>query len=55
LGPKNLENIMRSKITFLDKYNPDETIVKQQVKAAGGWDKYKGQLFTLTPNLMITH
>jgi len=44
-GRKTWKNIMRSKITFLDKYNPDPVVIKQQVIAAGGWDKYKGQLF----------
>jgi hypothetical protein len=50
-GRKTWKNIMRSKITFLDKYNPEETIVKQQVKAAGGWDRYKGQLFYFNPEV----
>jgi len=44
-GRKTWKNIMRSKITFLDKYNPDPAVIKQQVIAAGGWNKYKGQLF----------
>jgi hypothetical protein len=42
---------MRSKITFLDKYNPDEAMIKRQVKAAGGWDNYKGQLFYFNPEV----
>jgi hypothetical protein len=50
-GRKTWKNIMRSKITFLDKYNPDETVIKQQVKAAGGWDKYKGQLLYFNPQV----
>jgi hypothetical protein len=50
-GRKTWKNIMRSKIIFLDKYNPDESIIKQQVKAAGGWDKYKGQLFYFNPEV----
>ena len=50
-GRKTWKNIMRSKITFLDKYNPEETIVKQQIKAAGGWDTYKGQLFYFNPEV----
>jgi hypothetical protein len=48
---KTWKNIMRSKITFLDLYNPDETVIKQQVKAAGGWDQYKGQLFYFNPEV----
>jgi len=50
-GRKTWKNIMRSKIAFLDKYNPDETVIKQQVRAAGGWDKYKGQLFYFNPEV----
>lgn len=43
-GRKTWKNIMRGKITFLDKYNPDPLVIKQQVIDAGGWDNYKGQL-----------
>ncbi|MDR3693368.1 hypothetical protein [Mucilaginibacter sp.] len=50
-GRKTWKNIMRSKITFLDKYNPDEQVIKNQVLAAGGWDKYKGQLFYFNPEV----
>ncbi|MBS1519613.1 MAG: hypothetical protein JST50_01350 [Bacteroidetes bacterium] len=50
-GRKTWKNIMRSKITFLDKYNPDPAVIKQQVIAAGGWDKYKGQLFYFNPEV----
>jgi len=50
-GRKTWKNIMRSKITFLDKYNPDPAAIKQQVTAAGGWDKYKGQLFYFNPEV----
>jgi len=50
-GRKNWKNIMRSKITFLDKYNPDPEAIKQQVIEAGGWDKYKGQLFYFNPEV----
>jgi hypothetical protein len=44
-GRRTWKHIMRSKITFLDSYNPDAEVVKRQVIAAGGWSKYKGQLF----------
>jgi hypothetical protein len=50
-GRKTWKNIMRSKITFLDKYNPDPAVIKQQVIVAGGWDKYKGQLFYFNPEV----
>ncbi|MET3980918.1 hypothetical protein ABIB62_004055 [Mucilaginibacter sp. UYP25] len=50
-GRKTWKNITRSKISFLDSYNPDEKTIKQQVIAAGGWDKYKGQLFYFNPEV----
>ena len=50
-GRKTWKNIMRSKIAFLDKYNPDEQVIKNQVLVAGGWDKYKGQLFYFNPEV----
>jgi len=50
-GRKTWKNIMRSKITFVDAYNPDPEIIKQQVVAAGGWDNYKGQLYYFNPQV----
>src|ERR1700712_2211670 len=50
-GRKTWKNIMRSKITFLDKYNPDKEIIKTQVLAAGGWANYKGQLYYFNPEV----
>jgi len=50
-GRKTWKNIMRSKITFLDKFNPDKDAIKQQVTAAGGWENYKGQLFYFNPEV----
>jgi hypothetical protein len=50
-GRKTWKNIMRSKITFLDKYNPDPTVIQQQVTGAGGWDQYKGQLLYFNPEV----
>jgi len=50
-GRKTWKNIMRSKITFLDKYNPDEQAIKDQVLAAGGWGNYKGQLYYFNPEV----
>jgi hypothetical protein len=50
-GRKTWKNIMRSKITFLDKYNPDPDATKKQVTGAGGWDHYKGQLFYFNPQV----
>lgn len=48
-GRKTWKNIMRSRITFLDKYDPEPEVISQQVLAAGGWDNYKGQLFYSNP------
>lgn len=50
-GRKSWKNIMRSKITFLDKYNPDPEVIEQQVMDAGGWDNYKGQLYYFNPEV----
>lgn len=50
-GRRTWKNIMRSKITFLDRYDPDPRLIKRQVIAAGGWDQYKGQLFYFNPEV----
>lgn len=50
-GRKTWKNIMRSKITFLDAYDPDEQTIQQQVLAAGGWSDYKGQLYYFNPEV----
>jgi len=50
-GRKTWKNIMRSKITFLDKYDPNPQIIESQVIAAGGWNQYKGQLFYFNPEV----
>ncbi len=50
-GKKTWKNIMRSKIAFLDAYNPDPETIIEQVVAAGGWDNYKGQLYYFNPEV----
>ncbi|MES2807028.1 MAG: hypothetical protein V4619_00285 [Bacteroidota bacterium] len=50
-GRKTWKNIMRSKITFLDAYNPDPEAIKKQVDDAGGWENYKGQLYYFNPQV----
>lgn len=50
-GRKTWKSIMRSKITFLDQYNPDPEVIKAQVIATGGWDNYKGQLYYFNPEV----
>ncbi|MFA5419966.1 MAG: hypothetical protein WC341_16050 [Bacteroidales bacterium] len=45
-GRRN-ESVIRftdTKITYIDFYNPDPKVISEQVKAAGGWDKWNGQL-----------
>lgn len=48
-GRKTWRSIYSIKFDVLDPFNPDPKVIKQQVIDAGGWDKYKGQLFYLTP------
>lgn len=48
-GRKTWRSIYRNKFDVIDAFNPDPAVIKAQVIAAGGWDKYKGQLFYLTP------
>jgi len=50
-GRKTWKNIMRSKIIFLDKYDPDPQVIQQQVNTAGGWANYKGQLYYFNPEI----
>jgi hypothetical protein len=50
-GKKTWKNIMRSKIQFIDKFNPDPEVIKEQVIDAGGWENYKGQLFYFNPEV----
>lgn len=35
-------------IDFIDSYNPDPEVILSQVEKAGGWEKYKGQIFWLS-------
>ncbi|WP_345948276.1 hypothetical protein ABDD95_15610 [Mucilaginibacter sp. PAMB04274] len=50
-GRKTWKHIMRSKVLFIDKYNPDPVVIEEQVLKAGGWDKYKGQLYYFNPEV----
>ena len=36
-------------IDIIDLYDPSIEAINEQVKAAGGWEKYKGQIFFFTP------
>ena len=48
-GRKTWKNVTRSKIAFIDKYDPDIEVIKKQVTKAGGWKNYKGQLYYFNP------
>ncbi|MGY3211166.1 hypothetical protein [Mucilaginibacter sp. HD30] len=48
-GKKTWKHVSRSKIAFIDKYDPDAGIIKKQVTKAGGWKNYKGQLYYFNP------
>ncbi|HVS93970.1 MAG TPA: hypothetical protein VHE59_18170 [Mucilaginibacter sp.] len=50
-GRKTWKNISRSRIAFMDRYDPDPGVIKQQVINAGGWDQYKGQLYYFNPEV----
>ncbi|MDT3405099.1 hypothetical protein [Mucilaginibacter terrae] len=48
---KSWKHIMRSKIVFIDPYNPDPAVIDEQVLIAGGWENYKGQLYYFNPEV----
>lgn len=37
--------IMKSDIDWINRFNPNPDVVKRQVELAGGWRRYKGQIF----------
>jgi hypothetical protein len=50
-GRKSWKHVMRSRIVFLDAYNPDPAVIDEQVFKAGGWQNYKGQLYYFNPEV----
>jgi len=50
-GRKTGTNILTQRICILPKFDPDPEVIKQQVIDAGGWDKYKGQLYYFNPEV----
>lgn len=36
--------VQKKDVSIVDVYNPDPKVIESQVKKAGGWDKYKGQI-----------
>jgi hypothetical protein len=53
-GRKTWKNIMRSKITFVDRYDPDPEVIKQQVAEQVDGKTIRGSCFILTRRLTIT-
>jgi hypothetical protein len=39
------KSIAYSDIKVIDRWNPDPVVISAQVKAAGGWNNYKGQVY----------
>lgn len=37
--------IKQDDIQYIDRYNPDPKVIAEQVAKAGGWEKYKGQIY----------
>ena len=37
--------IKKDEIDFIDLFDPKPALIEEQVKAAGGWHKYKGQIY----------
>jgi hypothetical protein len=50
-GRKSWKHVMRSRIVFIDRYNPDPAVIDEQVEKAGGWENYKGQLYYFNPEI----
>lgn len=50
-GRRTWRNILQAKLIVLDPYNPNPEAIKQQVIDAGGWDKWKGQLYYFNPSI----
>lgn len=42
------KKIERKDFNIIDKFNPNPTVIEKQVEAAGGWNKYKGQVLHIT-------
>jgi hypothetical protein len=50
-GRRTWKNITASKIHYIHRFNPDPERIKWEVEEAGGWDKYKGQVFYFNPEI----
>lgn len=38
------DRIKTEEVDFIDVFNPKKSVINEQVKKAGGWEKYKGQI-----------
>lgn len=45
---KKNKSINKKDFTVIDKFNPLPSVIEAQVEAAGGWNKYKGQILHIT-------
>ncbi len=46
---KDKKRFVKKEVQLIDWYDPRPEVIQAQVDAAGGWDKYKGQIFYWTP------
>lgn len=45
---KKTKKIDKNDFILIDRFNPNPAIIEKQVEAAGGWNKYKGQILHIT-------
>jgi len=45
-----LKNWKKEDIDYIDRFNPDPVAIEMQVALAGGWDRYKGQVYVFAGN-----
>ena len=56
IAPKGWGNYVNKKdIDVFDTYNPNPKIINEQVEQAGGWSKYRGQVFFFKLNKKYTY
>ncbi|MEW5675563.1 hypothetical protein ABGT15_04560 [Flavobacterium enshiense] len=49
------KKVNKDEYTLIDRFNPNQTVIEAQVEAAGGWNKYKGQILHLTADFSDTY
>ena len=45
----------KADISYISLYNPDKEVIAKQVADAGGWDKYKGQVYIYYANSALNY